>query len=366
MSSVGADQPGIHETLPGEYYHSTEIYQRELGNIFNRSWLCAGREADLDEPGSFFTRTVGSENVIVARAKDGRLYAHYNVCRHRGARLCSEAKGHFRGNVITCAYHRWSYGLDGQLLATPNLNDGELCKGDYPLYPVGLRTYEGFIYINLAGDEVPFKEPLGGYEEQAKPYHLGRLRNGGTVAYDVEANWKIVTENFMECYHCPGVHPELCQVVPDFRRAQMHQGQSGGAPLREGATTLTMTGTSNRKPISGLGPEDVGVYRSKVRYPNLFLSFHCDYVLTHTLWPLGPGKTHVICDWLFEPAAMAQPDFDPTDGIEIWDLVNRQDWSVCELTQQGVQSQAYRHGVYGTREQLLVEFNEQVRRDVEG
>ncbi|HVF10937.1 MAG TPA: aromatic ring-hydroxylating dioxygenase subunit alpha [Abditibacteriaceae bacterium] len=348
-------------TLPGEYYHSAEVHARELERIFYNSWLCAGRTESLPNVGDFFVRGVGPESIIVTRAQSGDLRAFYNVCRHRGARLCAHQQGHFRGNVMTCAYHRWSYALDGELVATPNMPDGDLDKAEYSLYPVGLRTYEGFIYINLAGDDAPLSEPLGGFEEQAAPYHLGKLHVARTVNYDVNANWKIVVENFMECYHCPGVHPELCQVVPDFRKALVHQGKSGGARLVEGATTLTASGTSNRPPIGDLTPEDIGIYRSKVRYPNLFLSFHCDYVLTHTLWPRGAGSTHVICDWLFEPSTIARADFDASDGVDMWDLVNRQDWEMCELTQQGVQSRAYQHGVYGARESLLHHFNEYVR-----
>jgi Rieske 2Fe-2S family protein len=357
---------GTYSTLPGDYYHSAAIFQQELERIFFAMWICAGRADAIPAPGDYFLRQLGNESVIVTRDKRGQIRAFYNVCRHRGARLCTEGSGQLRGQVITCPYHRWSYALSGELIATPNLAADEIDRTAYGLHEIDLQLYAGFIYLRLTTNDQPLDEPLGGFEAQAAPYRLDELQVARTVAYDVEANWKIVVENFMECYHCPGVHPELCAVVPDFRRALVHQGQAGGARLAEGATTLTMTGHSNRPPIGDLTPEDVAIYRSKTRYPNMFLSFHSDYVLIHTLWPQGPQRTHVICDWLFEPATIARADFDPTDAVDMWDLVNRQDWDMCELTQQGVSSRSYTHGVYGTREHLLHHFNEFVRRSLAG
>ena len=189
-------------------------------------------------------------------------------------------------------------------------------------------------------------------------YGVGQLRLGATLTYDVQANWKLIVEDFMECYHCAVVHPELSRFVPSFRAGYAYQ-EGVGANFAEGIKTLTLTGT--RPLLPGLHPEDDRTYYGMVLVPNLFVNLHPDYVLIHRLEPLGVGRTLVHCDWLFDPAVVAAPDFDPSDAVEFWDLVNRQDWAMCERCQLGAGSRVYADGdIFAPTEAHIRRFNDWV------
>ena len=346
----------LEPTLPSRYYCDPDILTQEWEKIFCRSWLCAGREDRLPEPGDYFTLPVGRESVLVVRDKERGLHAFYNVCRHRGSQLCAEEQGKLKG-AVRCPYHAWTYGLDGRLLGAPNLRDGEaFCKEDFSLYPVGLETWAGFIFVNLEGGREPLAAQLGEMPARVRRYPLADLRVETRLVHDVEANWKILVENYMECYHCPGVHPELCELVPLYRQGQVDSPGQETAYFRDGAFTFTLTGTTRRPFLRGLGEEDRRRYNGEMLYPNMFLNLFPDYVHTRTLWPLGPTRTRIISEWMFEPSTLARPDFDSSDAVEFLNLVGRQDWDVCEAMQRGVASRAHRHGVYSPQERYAAEF----------
>jgi Rieske 2Fe-2S family protein len=350
MNTLARSESPLVSTLPGRYYYDHALYALELERIFSTMWVCVGRADAIIYPGSYQVVTVGRESVIVVRGQDSSLSAFLNVCRHRGTRLCPEASGQLKGS-IQCRYHAWTYGLDGRLIGAPNiLNDQQFDRAAFSLLPVALEVWEGLLWLNLSDDPAPVAAQLnrpilecfGDYAVFAR-YSVGELKPGKRIAYDVRANWKIVFENFMECYHCGPLHPEFCNLLPAYRSGQIYK--DGEAPtLAEGIEAFSITGKASRPPLPGLLPEDHRRYYGTELEPNVLLNLLGDHAVVHTLHPEAPDRTRVVCDWLFHPEALAEPDFDPTDTVAIFDIVNRQDWQVCELTQLGMTSQAYRSG----------------------
>jgi Rieske 2Fe-2S family protein len=368
----------LQESLPNRYYLSEEIYSQEREKIFCREWFCVAREEQLAEPGDYLVLDVVGESILLVRSKEREVKAHYNVCRHRGARIIPARREDPTSHVtlgggmlgvsgIRCAYHQWTYGLDGKLLNAPHTKEGKgFCKADFSLYPVAVEIWGGFIFVNLSPDEAAsekrtLKTQFGEAMERVKRYPLSKLRIAKTLTYEVHANWKIVLENYNECYHCGGVHPELCEIVPAFR-------QQGGAdlewergiPHKEGAVTFTRTGKTNRAPFPGLDEVEKVRHKGELIYPNMMLSLACEHVAAFTLWPAGPQRTTVVCDFLFHPDEMKKSDFDPSDSVEFWDLVNSQDWEICKRVQQGTGSRVHKFGYYAPMEDLSLDIRRYV------
>jgi glycine betaine catabolism A len=373
MVAVEPNRAAFEPTLPGRYFHDPAVYDREQERIFGRMWACVGRADAIPTEGEFMLADLGGENVIVVRGRDRELRAFLNVCRHRGARLCTEARGQ-TGRVFQCRYHAWSYALDGRLVGTPNLaHDDRLDRDAYGLLPVRLEVWEGLVWLNLDPDASPLATQLdppiqtrfGGPEMLAR-YRIGDLVVGRSISYEIAANWKLIVENFMECYHCGPVHPELVRLLPAFRQGTSYQGIVGeGTTFAADIDAFTLSGAGSRPRLPGLGPADDRLYYGFVLWPNVFVNLLPDHVILHTLRPLGPERSHVVCDWLFDRTEATRPDFDPTDTVDIFDLVNRQDWDVCELTQLGMHSRAYEQGgLYVTNEQHIAAFRDLVLRQL--
>lgn len=358
-------EPTFLRTLPGRYYYDPAIYAREQERIFSTMWVCVGRAEELPEPGAYRTFDLGGENVLLVRGRDHILRAFLNVCRHRGARLCTEERGQAR-NAIQCPYHAWTYGLDGQLLGAPNvLAMEEFDRGACGLAPVALDIWAGLLWANLSDNPPPLHAQVTaavidrfGEEETFARYRMEELRVGKTIEYTVHSNWKLTIENFMECYHCGPMHPELCDLLPGFRGGTAYQS-GRGTEFAAGVDALTLSGKASRPPLPGLPPEDQRRYYGVVPLPNVLISLLPDHAVIHTLWPEGPERTRIVCDWAFHPTAMAAPDFDPMDVVEVFDIVNRQDWNVCQLSQLGVRSKVYKDGgLFVPSERHIRRFND--------
>ena len=368
----------LQKSLPSSYYQSDHIFSLEKEKIFCREWFCAAREEQLTHAGDYLVLDVAGESILLVRTKDGVVKAHYNVCRHRGARIIpapgDEAEyavklggGVLGATAVRCAYHQWTYGLDGQLLSSPFTKEGEdFCKADFSLYPVGVEIWGGFIFLNLSPEEAArtqrtVKTQFGDAMERVNRYPLSDLRIAKRLTYEVQANWKIVMENYNECYHCGGVHPELCEIVPAFRQQGGADLQwERGIPHKEGAVTFTWTGKTNRAPFPGLNEDEKVRHKGELIYPNMMLSLACDHVAAFTLWPAGPQRTILVCDFLFHPEEMKKPDFDPKDAVDFWDLVNRQDWEICKRVQQGTSSRIHEFGYYAPMEDLSLDIRRYV------
>ncbi len=332
-------------TLAGSYYQDPKTLEREFERIFFRSWVLAGRQEQVAESGDFFTFQLGSESVLVVRGQDGDLRGFYNVCRHRGSRLCAEKSGRFQG-AIRCRYHAWSYALDGALRTVPYMPDKEhFSKEAFSLYPVDVEVWQGFIFLCLDPSGGTLLSQLGALPERARPYPLESLRVGARAERVVDANWKILIENFMECYHCPGVHPELSDLVPLYRMGEVDAADSEPPEYREGVVTSTLSGTTQRPIFAGLRDRPQQRYHAELVLPNLLLYLFPDYVCARSLWPVSPTRTRIVSEWLFEPETQARPDFDASDAVGFMNLLGDQDWQVCEVVQLGIVSRAHRHGV---------------------
>lgn len=334
------------KTLDASWY-GDDAFAIERERIFARSWLCVGRTAELAETGDFFLSRPAGESVIVTRDRDGAVHALFNVCRHRGSRLCERDSGQFAGS-ITCPYHAWTYALDGRLTAARNMRDlPGFVAADYPLKTARVAVWEGFVFLNLDAGAEPFEEALAPLIGRFSAWHMARLHVGRTIEYDVACNWKLVFQNYSECYHCPPVHPQLDELSPS---------DSGRNDLVEGSV---LGGYSQlRRPAAGdiLGDAADRIFYYTI-FPSLLLSLHPDYVMLHRVEPIDAGRTRIACTWLFDPEAMSACEFDPRAAVDFWDLTNRQDWHVCELTQSGLRSRAYQPGPYSDAEGLLAAFD---------
>jgi Rieske 2Fe-2S family protein len=346
------------KTLPGHYFTSPEIFATEMERIFGQRWLCMGRATDIPVPGDYVLRQIGNESVIVLRDQAGDIRAFYNVCRHRGTQLCAEAGT--LSQTIQCPYHAWTYGLDGRLLGAPNMQDtADFDRADYALHGVETAVWEGFIFINLAPEPEPFASAFAPVLTKFQPWQVADLVVGQRLEYDVAANWKLICQNYSECYHCPTLHPRLNELTP-YRDSinDLEAGGIVGGPMRLArAGSMTMSGRTCAPILGTVSGHDLQLIYYYTIFPNMFLSLHPDYVLVHRLEPQSPGRTRVICEWLFAPQAGTQSDFAPEDAIEFWHMTNQQDWHICELSQRGVQSQAYTPGPYSELESLLAEFD---------
>lgn len=360
MSTTVRSKTPFASTFPGRYYFDPIIFAQEQARIFSKMWVYACRADALPEPGFYQVVTVAGESIIVVRNKHGLLQAFLNVCRHRGARLCNQDSGQLKGS-IQCRYHAWTYGLDGKLIGAPNvLREMEFDHASFGLLPVALKEWEGLVWLNLSDNPSSFdnqiNDPVVHQFAGTAPvdrYSIGKLKVGKSISYDVYANWKLVLENTLECYHCGPMHPELCDLLPAFR-ASWIDFNGEGTELADNVEALTITGKASRPPFPGLLPEDLHRYYGILLMPNVFLNLLSDHVVIDTFFPLGPELTRVTCDWLFDPVVMNRADFDPTDAFEVLHLVNLQDWEVCEMTQKSMASRAFQDGgIYVPLEQHI-------------
>ncbi len=349
--------------LPPAAFLERSVLDWELENVFTGGWICAGHVSMVGEPGAFISREVGDSAFIVMGSEDGTPRAFHNVCRHRGARLIEQPEGKVRRR-LQCPYHAWSYDLDGNLRAAPHMDEIEDFQFEcFGLMEIPCRVAGGLVMVDLSGAAVPVQEHLGDLLAHLEHYSTSRLHRGGIRTYDVDANWKAIAENYCECLHCPGVHPEL----NTLSHYMSGDGIYGEGAWCGGSMTLTQTGAltmgkeggraHGRPPIATLEEPDLPNILYFTVFPNALVSLHPDYVMLHTLWPRQPGHTEIVCEFFFESETMARPDFDPSDAIDFWDQVNREDWHVCELTQKGMSSPGYSPGRYSALEQDVHAFD---------
>ena len=192
-------------------------------------------------------------------------------------------------------------------------------------------------------------------------YPFEDLRCGGRLTYEVDANWKVLAENYNECYHCGPVHPELCKLVPAFKESGgANLDWDHGVPHRDGAWTFSSTGSSNRAPFPGLTDVEKNHHKGEIIFPNLWLSLAAEHVAAFTLWPRSPSRTSVACEFLFHKDELARDTFDPRDVIEFWDTVNRQDWRICESVQDGMTSGGFSAGIMAPMENSSLDIRRYV------
>jgi glycine betaine catabolism A len=352
--------------LPKRTYHDAAIFDWERREILRRDWVLVAREEDAPDPGTYLLVEVDGENLVIVRNRDGELHAFHNVCRHRGTAVVEDACG--KVVRFQCPYHAWIYDLDGSLIRAKHTEDLDGFDFEtFSLASVRLDTWQGFVFVNLDADGPTLHEQLGDLVEHMERFDFASLRSAKQIEYTVNANWKFIAENYSECYHCPGVHPQLNKLTPydlggDFEPHGAWQG--GWMELVGEAETMALDGghgsRDGRPPMRGINAEDERRIFYYVLWPMSFISIHPDYLLLHRLVPEGPDRTRVICDWLFEADTIAMPGFDPSDAVAFWDLTNQQDWHVCELQQRGTSSSSWVAGRYSNQEASVHAFDRMV------
>ena len=341
-------------TLPGEYYTSPAILEEERARLFPPMWHCAGRASAVADAGAFVVREIAGESIIIVRGRNAELQAFFNVCRHRGTRICTEHAGHFSGS-IQCPYHAWTYGLDGRLIGAPHMSEvADFDRKDYPLHSAAVAEWEGFVFVNVSRDPGPFEEWFAPMIGRLARYSIAELKVGHSARYEVKANWKLVFQNYSECLHCPMIHPELSARMPYTSGANdLIEGPFLGGYMELNDESATMSGKACGRLVSeALGADD----RKRAYYytlmPNMALSIHPDYVNYYMITPLSADRTLVESEWMFAASNGGNPGFNPRDAVEFWDITNRQDWAICEQSQAGVSSSRYEPGPYSPRESM--------------
>jgi Rieske 2Fe-2S family protein len=338
-------------TLSGGLYTDENVFALEQQRIFESMWFCVARAGDLPKPGAFRTVQVGRESVIVSRARDGSIRAFLNVCRHRGARLCTEESGEVR-RAFQCAYHAWTYDLEGKLIAAPNLTKmPDVDRVEYGLVNVHVREWIGYVWVCLADEPPSFEEDVLGAVvtrlgdlASIDNYGIENLQVGRRIVYDVKANWKLIVENFMECYHCATIHPELTEVLPEFADGYAAQYFVGhGAAFGNGVEGFTLDGSPGVDRIPGLSEDQDRRYYAITIKPQVFINLVPDHAIVHRMFPMAADRTVVECDWLFLPEVVASgKDLGPS--VELFHKVNAQDFDACERCQPAMSSRAYANG----------------------
>ncbi|MFC4563952.1 aromatic ring-hydroxylating dioxygenase subunit alpha [Nocardiopsis mangrovi] len=350
-SPAPAPASDLIATLPGHFYTDPALFAREQERVFEAVWFCAVRSGDLARPGAFRTVQVGRESVLVSRTRSGEVRAFLNVCRHRGAQLCVQEAGEVRRS-FQCPYHAWTYDLDGRLIAAPNLAGMPgVDRAAHGLIGVHVREWLGYVWVCLADDPPSFAETVEGVvaerlgsAEAIGNYGVGGLDLGRRITYDVRANWKLIIENFMECYHCGTIHPELTEVLPEFADGYAAQYYVGhGAEFGAEVEGFTVDGGAGFGRLDGVRDDQDRRYYAITIAPQVFVNLVPDHVIVHRMFPLAADRTRVECDWLYAPDTLAG-GADVSRSVELFDRVNRQDFDACERCQPTMASRAYRAG----------------------
>ncbi|MGH8958859.1 MAG: aromatic ring-hydroxylating oxygenase subunit alpha [Acidimicrobiia bacterium] len=351
---------GKSRTLPSDAYQSEALFSWEQSELFNRHWVCLGRTEDLLQPGQLRALDQGEETVLITRDRGGVVRGFSNVCRHRGHPLI-EVGAAVDARLIRCPYHAWSYRFDGELRAAPTLTQSpDFDVTEWPLSSLRVGEWLGWLFLDMSGQAPPIAEVFGNLDHYLAPYEPERLVCAARHSYEVAANWKLVVENYHECYHCTSIHPELCQVTPpdsgqDISPTGLWCG--GTMILKEHAVTMSLTGTSEGVNFRRLGPGQDRQVLYIGLFPNLLISPHPDYVMTHRMVPLAPGRTLIECDWLFPPETFDRPGFDPGYAVDFWEITNREDWTACENVQRGTRNRGYRPGPLSPWESTIYQFH---------
>lgn len=352
---------GRSTMLPAEAYSSPDVLAWERRNLVAGSWACVGRIDELrtDPAGGGATQRallVGDVPVLLTFDADV-VRAFANTCRHRGHVLLEDDATSTSRSVL-CVYHAWTYKLDGSLRVAPGFRDSDTFVGaDHGLVPLPTREWHGWLFVNATGTAPAWEDHLGVLDDLVAPYHPESLVLRARHTYEIAANWKLVSENYHECYHCPLIHPELTQVsIPTSGDNFDLPGAWVGGTMRfkGDAVTMSLDGTSSGVPIAG-APQDSVLYVQL--FPNLLFSGHPDYVMTHRALPLAPDRTWIECSWYFPSA-----DVDPSYAVEFWDLTNSQDWRACELVQRGLTSPHFKPGPFAPNEDAVHQWVQMIAR----
>lgn len=369
----------IGYSLEQAFYTGAEVLEAEMKYIFRKHWLFAGTTAQIKKPGDYFLYKVQNDSIIIIRGKNGEVYAHYNTCRHRGSAICLTDTGH--ATRLICPYHQWVYDKEGTLIHARLMAD-DFCKSDYNLRSVPVKTVEGLIFISLANNPPSFSTIEESLAPYLRPYKINEAKVACMKNYKLQANWKLVAENFRECYHCGGAHPEYCSAVigaslaEDTHELVQHKKSQWEAkgletklvevtegsttyairyPLRPGVESYSVDGKKVSLPMGEHKDHDAGVV-GLVNYPNFWMDSVSDYIWTMRITPVDAATTDVEFCWLTDANAVEGKDYSLSHLTEFWERTGGQDGKLCEDNFLGIKTNAYRPGPYAEVENQVVNF----------
>ena len=367
-------------TLPAAWYFDEGQYAKELQAIWYRDWVCVGRHEEIARRGDYKVVGIGSQQIIVATGDDGQVVAYHNTCRHRGAALCTKSRGHFANGRIICPYHTWTYSLNGRLVATPTrLETDDFDTRNYSLYAVKIDCWGGFLFVNLSPEpEKSLAEFLGNEAEQLSNWPLADMQSVRQEQIKLNCNWKIFWENYCECYHCPRVHPELCKIVPVYRKGLLNDGDDpewsaelcagdGRPRIESGLSTWSLDGSSALPWIEGLSAEERKTGMTFASFTaSMYIVGHTDYVRSVRMLPTGPESAELVVDWLLMPGVKESHADEIEKMLVLGRLVVEQDGKICEINQRGLHSLQHQQGVLVPQEYSVWEFHEWLRERLSG
>ena len=324
-------------TMPARFYTDVSIYEAEKEAIFYRTWHYAGHVSQVSDQRSYFTTKIHNQNVFVARGRDGKIRGFYNVCPHRGHEL---VEGAGKKNVITCPYHAWAFDFDGSLVNARNSeNVSGFDKSQFSLREVRVEVFCGLIMINLDQNAQPFAEEFDGLEQEIRQYlpRVDDLAFAQRDTYDVASNWKVLVDNFLECYHCATAHHDFVDLVDmDSYRTITHKrysSQCSAAPRTTKSAAYEFTP----------GDVDFG-YAGFFVWPNFTIWIYPGEPNLSVLQmnPSEVERTTEYQDWFTLGGKVTKQLSDAISYQK--DVLQPEDIGLCESVQRGLQSRGYNQG----------------------
>jgi phenylpropionate dioxygenase-like ring-hydroxylating dioxygenase large terminal subunit len=370
----------VNHSMAQPFYVSDEVFKIEIEKIWRELWLFVGTTASIPKPGDFFTYKIGTDNIIIVRGNAGEVYAHHNTCRHRGSIVCLEDNGN--ASRFICPYHQWVFDKDGRLIKARLMPD-DFCKEEHRLHKVNCEVIEGFIFICLDENPPSIEKLKKDFKPFLSPFKIAQAKIAHTSKYVLKTNWKLVGENFRECYHCGPAHPEYCSAViganmMESADATIEEKQpiwkSKGLevetvpfgndhhfavryPLRPGVESYSLDGKSVAIPMGDHRDFDAGVL-GMVVYPNFWMDAVSDYMWTMRLTAVSASETIIDLSWLVDKDAIEGQDYTIERLSEFWKVTGEQDWKLCENNFAGIKSSAYQPGPYSPAEEDVAKYVE--------
>ncbi len=370
-------QPGY--SLAQDFYTDTQIFDAEQQHIWKKYWLFVGTTAEIPKPGDYFVYQAQHDSIIIIRGNKGEVFAHFNTCRHRGSLICLEEKGN--EPKLMCPYHQWVYDKDGTLVNARLMPD-DFDKQAHGLHAAQVQVANGLIFISLAKTPPDFSKVLNDYAPLLKPFQIDKAKVAYKKTYQLRTNWKLIAENFRECYHCGPAHPEYCSaviganlresadsVLAEKRVAWQNKGLAVDHidfendsfhfavryPLRPGVVSYSLDGKAIAKPMGTHSDFDAGVL-GLVVYPNFWMDAVSDYIWIMRLTAISPSHTALELTWLVDGSALDGVDYNLERLTDFWRITGEQDWTLCENNFKGIESSRYQPGPYAPAEKDVAKF----------
>ncbi|WP_417599871.1 aromatic ring-hydroxylating oxygenase subunit alpha [Pararhodobacter oceanensis] len=372
--------------LDGGFYTDPSIFAADLEQVFRRHWHCVGHESIIPNPGDFEQFKLGGESILLTRDRDGSVNALLNVCRHRGAKVCSEERGNRR--VFVCPYHAWSYSNTGDLRSAREM-PADFNRKDYGLKKLNLEVVEGLVFVSFASEPLDFQKARDVVTSAFGPHGWGDAKVAHRESYKITGNWKLAVENYVECYHCGPAHPEYSVVhssgispeadklaadaMQDRARAMgiaipehdewlgSDSGQEAARCFRyslvEGAVSGTSTGAAAAPLMGSFETYDGGVTSVHIGGTSFFIGYP-DYGVIYRFSPISVDETEMELVWLVKSDAVEGRDYNVEELTWLWHVTSKADKKIIELAANGVCSRYFEPGPVSPMEPYQLKYTE--------